>query len=66
MSRRISSGIAITGWVSLSWIATRSGICVIGMPSMSATRMRSASAQAVKKYCWRRRSSLPAGVESSG
>ena len=62
----MSSGIAITGWVSLSWMLTRFGISVSGMPSRSATRTRSASAHAVKKYCWRRRSSLPAGVESSG
>ena len=62
----MSSGIAITGWVSLSWMMTRSGISFRSMSLEVSTRIRSASAQAVKKYCWRRRSSLPAGVESSG
>ncbi len=60
-SRRIISGTAITGWVSLSWKAIRSGR-PSGSKSLSSTsKMKSASEQATKKYCCCRRSSLLRG-----
>ena len=60
-SSRISSGTAIAGCVSLSWIATWSGsereLAVLRM----CRRSRSCSEAEAKKYSCRSRSSCPAG-----
>ena len=62
----MSSGTAMTGWVSLSWKMTRSGSLRRSKSGGSTWSMKSRSEQATKKYCCCSRSSLPCGVESSG
>ena len=62
----MSSGTAMTGWVSLSWKITRSGSWCRSKSFGSTWSMKSRSEQATKKYCCWSRSSLPCGVESSG
>ena len=63
---RISSGTAIAGWVSLSWMATLSGSAGQSLPRRRNRATMSASEQATRKYSWRNRSDRPRGVESSG
>ena len=64
--RRISSAIAIAGWVSFSctanfsWKEPRGTFCTRRMRSMSC------SEQETKKYCCSSRSSLPRSCSSFG
>ena len=62
----MSSGITSAGCVSLRWMNAFSGSCDQSLPSSRKRRRMSASEQHTKKYCWRRRSSLPAIVLSFG
>ena len=63
---RISSGTAIAGCVSLSWIATFSGSALQSGLARRKRRTRSASEQATRKYSCTNRSPWPMLVESSG
>ncbi|CAM5788239.1 hypothetical protein CPER28S_02184 [Cellulomonas persica] len=65
-STRMSSGTAITGWVSLSWKTIRSGSLCRSKSAGSTWSTKSLIEHATKKYCCCSRSSLPWGVESSG
>ena len=67
VKRRISSATAMLGWVSLSWKQFFSANWLKSAPcwlvhSLSAS-CRLAEA---RKYCWRRRSSLPFSLASLG
>jgi hypothetical protein len=63
---RISSTIAITGWVSLSWTTAFSGNTSQSVLLSRKRRMMSRSEQETRKYCCLRRSSRPSSVLSSG
>ena len=65
-SSRISSGIASTGWVSLSWMTTLSGNASQSLLRNRNRRMMSRSEQQTRKYCCLSRSSRPASVLSLG
>ena len=63
----ISSGIAITGWVSLSWIAINSGIFKNSLPWIFLNFfIISCNDADTKKYCCRSLNFLPSSVESLG
>ena len=62
----MSSGIASTGWVSLSWMTTLSGNAPQSLLRNRNRRMMSRSEQETRKYCCFSRSSWPAGVLSLG
>lgn len=65
-SRRINSGMAIAGWVSLSCTANRSANWRGWAPVRSRRRSMSWSEQVTKKYCCCRRNCLPASGSSLG
>ena len=65
-SSRISSGMASTGCVSLSWITVLSANASQSSLRNRKRRMMSRSEQETRKYCCFRRSSRPSSVLSSG
>ena len=62
----MSSGMTSVGCVSLRWMKTLFGRSVHVSLDWRKRRRMSRTEQATKKYCWRRRSSLPAIVLSFG
>jgi hypothetical protein len=58
--------MAMAGWVSFNWTTNFSGKRSTPPRSRTVMRIMSCSEQEVKKYCWRRRSLLPATGSSLG